>query len=82
MKATNRTETDDIQDLFAIARRLADVHAQPPPPLRIHRADRQRDGPRKGHGPFMGPGRATGAHGTAQSPSGTRRGVWTTFGGN
>ena len=50
----------DIQDLFVTARRLDALQEQPPLPLRIHRADRQRDGPSEGHGPFRDPKRAMG----------------------
>jgi len=61
MKATNRTETDDIQSLLAIARRLADVQAKPPIPLVIHRADRQRDGPSEWYRPGLAPPTRSGA---------------------
>ncbi len=50
----------DIQDTFALARRLADLQEQPPPPLRIHLADRPRDGPRGCPDPFRPIERATG----------------------
>jgi len=51
---------DDLQATFATARRLADVHAQPPPPLRIHLSDRPRDGPDRSCEPFRGIERVTG----------------------
>ena len=50
----------DIQDLFVTARRLDALQEQPPRPLRIHLAARQRDGPSEGHEPFRGIKRVTG----------------------
>ncbi len=55
--------TTEIDDLFAIARRLADVRVQPPPPLRIHLADRPRDGPDRHPESLRGPKRVTGPSG-------------------
>jgi len=71
--------TYPLNNIFATARRLDIVQAQPPQPLPRHR---DRDGPTKDqqHRPVIR--RVTGPQNAPPRPSGTRRGVWTTFGGN
>ncbi len=51
---------DDLQATFATARRLADLQERQPLPLRIHRADRPRDGADRHPESFRGIERATG----------------------
>ena len=72
-------KTHQLHDLLALANRLTEKRTAPPAPLPRHW---DRDGPVKDQQHRPAPRRDHGAHGTAQSPSGTRRGVWTTFGGN
>ena len=56
--------TYPLNNIFALARRLDIVQAQPPAPLPRHR---DRDGPVKDHGPLPAPQRADDPH-TAPRP--------------
>ena len=50
--------TTELDDTFDTVNRLEEKRDVPPLPL-AHLADRQRDGPREGHGPYRCLGRTT-----------------------
>ena len=51
---------DELEDIIDVFNRLQSLQEKPPIPLRIHLADRQRDGPDRSCEPFRGIERVTG----------------------
>ena len=57
---TNQTVASELEDIIDVFNRLQALQERQPPPLRVHLADRPRDGPDRHPESFRGIERATG----------------------